>query len=62
MENDGERNFLQLCGLTEQPSHMSLTLFPSLWHGVYHPNRFSEATSEASRDSRDTQRRPPGDC
>ena len=42
-------------------SYKSLTFFPSLWHGGCHPNRFSKASSEVSKDSKDTQRRPFGD-
>ena len=33
-------------------SYRSLTLFLSLWHVSCHPNRFCEASSEISKDSR----------
>ena len=46
---------------TQIISYKSLTFFPSLWHGGCHPNRFSKASSEVSKDSKDTQRRPLGD-
>ena len=35
-------------------SYKSLTFLPSLWHRGLYPNRFSMASSEVSRDSRDS--------
>ena len=32
-------------------SYRSFTLFSNLWHRGYHPNRFSKASNEASRDT-----------
>ena len=47
---------------TAKSQYKSFTLFFSLWHRGCYPNRISKANSEASRDCRDSQRRPFGSC